>query len=160
MREKTKEALETTLVFFRDGKKILLSEKKRSIGSGLLNGFGGKVEVNETVLEAAIREAEEEVGLKPVQMQKKAVISFKRDIPILMHVFVATDWTGEIKESDEMQNPAWYSIGSLPYEKMIPTDKLWLECIFLPKTQTVIKFADDGEPSSPMNCTAIITNFM
>ena len=40
---------------------MLLGMKKRGFGTGKWNGFGGKVEVGETVADAAQRELEEEV---------------------------------------------------------------------------------------------------
>ena len=36
--------------------------KKRGFGEGKWNGFGGKVEVGETIVEAAAREVKEECG--------------------------------------------------------------------------------------------------
>lgn len=44
-----------TLVFVREAGKILLGLKKRGFGEGLWNGFGGKVEEGETVLQGAKR---------------------------------------------------------------------------------------------------------
>ena len=56
----------TTLVFPVIGKpieKILLGMKKRGMGQGKWNGFGGKLKVGETVVQCALRELEEESGL-------------------------------------------------------------------------------------------------
>ncbi len=44
-----------TLGFIRDGKKLLLGMKKRGFGAGKWNGFGGKVDPGETILDGAIR---------------------------------------------------------------------------------------------------------
>ena len=52
-----------TLVLLREGTKVLLGMKKRGFGVGKWNGFGGKVEAGETVVEAAAREVNEECGL-------------------------------------------------------------------------------------------------
>ena len=51
-----------TLVFLRDATRVLLGMKKRGFGVGKWNGFGGKVEPGETVVEAAAREVTEECG--------------------------------------------------------------------------------------------------
>ena len=68
-----------TLVFLREGSKVLLGMKKRGFGVGKWNGFGGKVsayrtesrrsslmllqvEAGETIVEAAAREVREECG--------------------------------------------------------------------------------------------------
>ena len=40
-----------TLVYIRDDEKILLGLKKRGFGTGKWNGFGGKVQAGETILE-------------------------------------------------------------------------------------------------------------
>ena len=40
-----------TLVYIRDEENILLGLKKRGFGTGKWNGFGGKVEPSETILQ-------------------------------------------------------------------------------------------------------------
>ena len=40
-----------TLVYIRDDENILLGLKKRGFGTGKWNGFGGKVQAGETILE-------------------------------------------------------------------------------------------------------------
>jgi hypothetical protein len=45
-----------TLVFVRQPGRVLLGMKKRGFGQGKWNGFGGKVEPNEEVTTAAVRE--------------------------------------------------------------------------------------------------------
>jgi 8-oxo-dGTP diphosphatase/2-hydroxy-dATP diphosphatase len=45
----------TTLVMVTNESNILLGLKKRGFGSGKWNGFGGKVEANESIEEAAKR---------------------------------------------------------------------------------------------------------
>ena len=52
-----------TLCLLRKHDKLLLGMKKQGFGSGKYNGFGGKVEMGETVEEAAKREVVEEVGI-------------------------------------------------------------------------------------------------
>ena len=52
-----------TLVLLREENRVLLGMKKRGFGVGKWNGFGGKLEPGETVVEAAARELEEESGL-------------------------------------------------------------------------------------------------
>jgi 8-oxo-dGTP pyrophosphatase MutT (NUDIX family) len=52
-----------TLLLLRSNGRILLGRKKRGFGAGKANGFGGKVEVGETIKEAAVREVQEESGV-------------------------------------------------------------------------------------------------
>lgn len=44
-----------TLVMIMKDNKLLLGMKKRGFGKGRWNGFGGKVQENETILDAAKR---------------------------------------------------------------------------------------------------------
>lgn len=44
-----------TLTIIREEKKLLLGYKKRGFGQNKINGFGGKVETNESIKTAAIR---------------------------------------------------------------------------------------------------------
>ena len=50
-----------TLMFIIQGDSVLLIRKKRGLGAGKINGPGGKVEGDETPLDCAIRETEEEL---------------------------------------------------------------------------------------------------
>ena len=60
----------TTLVLIVEESRALLGMKKRGFGVGKWNGFGGKVEPNETVNDAAIREIQEEAGITPLDMKQ------------------------------------------------------------------------------------------
>jgi 8-oxo-dGTP pyrophosphatase MutT (NUDIX family) len=53
-----------TLIRVQEEDRILLAMKKRGFGAGKYNGFGGKVELRETLLEAALREFEEVWGFR------------------------------------------------------------------------------------------------
>ena len=44
-----------SLVLIRESARVLLGMKKRGFGQGRWNGFGGKVEKGETILQGAIR---------------------------------------------------------------------------------------------------------
>ncbi|NPA38617.1 MAG: DUF357 domain-containing protein [Candidatus Nanohaloarchaeota archaeon] len=115
------------LVFIKDKDKVLLINKKRGLGAGKVNVPGGKVHVNETPEEAAVREVEEEVGLKIKKIEKKGMILFinNNTESIITHIFTAQDYEGEPKESDEAE-PFWKDISDLPYEKMWDADKYWV----------------------------------
>jgi 8-oxo-dGTP pyrophosphatase MutT (NUDIX family) len=104
--------------------------KKRGFGEGLWNGVGGKVEVSESIEQAMIRETQEEIGVTPTIYEKVADIRFDeyfKGEPTLMHVHVytATEWTGEPTESEEMA-PKWFSTDDVPYENMWSDDPFWL----------------------------------
>ena len=123
--------LHTTLVLLKQNNKILLGLKKRGFGKGRLNGAGGKLEKGETIEECAIRETQEEIGVKVTKMEHVADIVFQdlyyRGVPErnMMHVFMATKWEGEPIESDEIK-PEWFDIEKMPYDKMWIDDEKWM----------------------------------
>lgn len=120
----------TTLLLVIKDEQILLAQKKRSFGEGKFNGVGGKVEVGETIEEAMIRETKEEIGIVPIDYTQRATIYFDEyvkgeQMQVVMNLFVAKDFEGQLQESDEMR-PEWFALDNIPFEKMFPDDKLWL----------------------------------
>ncbi|KAL3876432.1 hypothetical protein ACJMK2_034281 [Sinanodonta woodiana] len=116
-----------TLVFVRESTRILLGLKKRGFGMGRWNGFGGKVESGETIVQAAYRELKEESGLEAKNLQEVGLLKFEfvGDPQILeVHVFTSSEYEGQPTESSEMK-PQWYDIDSIPFDKMWPDDKWW-----------------------------------
>lgn len=129
---------QTTLcLLIREGE-ILLAMKKRGFGAGRWNGTGGKfdAEKDKTILDAAIRETKEEIGVDigkslPAGRQAEKVGLFHFSFPHKpewdqdVTLFVAKEWIGEPTESEEMM-PKWFSVSEIPYDLMWPDDKHWL----------------------------------
>ena len=108
--------------------KILLGYKKRGMGAGLWNGFGGKVEDGEDVVSAVNRELEEEAGIKAINLKLCGKIYFtfgNENIITEGVVYKSHSYTGIIKETEEMK-PCWFNIDEIPYDKMWSDDILWL----------------------------------
>jgi 8-oxo-dGTP diphosphatase/2-hydroxy-dATP diphosphatase len=125
----------TTLVFVRRGDEILLGMKKRGFGEGRWDGFGGKVEPGETLLEAAKRELLEESGLVASKLHEVAQTYFDYEtIPDKIHntVYLCDDFSGEPIETDEMR-PRWFNINELPYDQMWTDEKFWVPSLFVGK---------------------------
>ncbi len=125
--------LETTLLLLIKDNEILLAKKKRGFGEGKYNGVGGKLEEGETPEEAMIRETEEEIMITPTKYEKMGVIEFLEYVKgeranVKFHLYVATEWIGIPKESEEMI-PKWFSLDNLPYNEMFPDDIYWLPYI-------------------------------
>lgn len=119
-----------SLLFLRQGGEVLLAMKKRGFGEGRWNGVGGKVEQGESIESAMVRESQEEIGVTPKNYEKVADIRFDeffKGEPTIMHVhvFTATEWTGEPTESDEMA-PKWVKEADIPYDQMWADDPYWL----------------------------------
>lgn len=124
----------TLAIIVREGK-VLLAEKKKGaeIGSGTLNGPGGKIEMingrPETPEECVVRETKEEMGIDLDQnkLEKLGVITFfannQPDFQVV--VFRTQDFSGEPRETDAMFLPQWYAIEALPLERMLESDREW-----------------------------------
>ncbi len=99
------------------------------------NGFGGKLQPEETVEQAAIRELKEEVNITPLKMERIGNLNFKFNNTgeeMEVTVFSITDFDGIPAESEEMR-PVWFNKSEVPYEKMWADDKYWLPLLFAGK---------------------------
>ncbi len=119
-----------TLVFVVKDRSILLIRKKRGLGAGKINAPGGRLEPGETPLEAAIRETREEVCITPLDLSYAGVnlFQFVDGYSIHVHVFKASDFEGDPKETDEA-TPLWASVDEIPYEEMWEDDRLWIPLV-------------------------------
>ncbi|MDH3733454.1 MAG: 8-oxo-dGTP diphosphatase [Gemmatimonadota bacterium] len=127
--------LHATLLFVvRDGR-ILLIDKKRGLGAGKLNGAGGKLDPGETPHEAAVREFEEELGVRPIdpiQLGRLAFAVTEGD-SIMIHVFRSDDVRGIPIETDEAA-PVWAPVDDIPYDRMWADDRYWLPLVIERRT--------------------------
>jgi mutator protein MutT len=129
----TKNTKTLTLLFLRENNHILLAMKKRGFGEGKWNGVGGKVEAEETIEAAMIRETQEEIGITPTSYEKVGNIRFDEFLDgestiMHAHVFLSTAWEGEPSESEEMK-PKWFAVDEIPYDDMWPDDVYWLPLV-------------------------------
>ena len=125
---------DTSLVYpVRKDGRILLGHKRRGMGAGKWNGFGGKREDGETMRECAARELFEESGLIADPKAFKAGI-----------VYFIYAWTGTVHLSDEME-PKWFLPEEIPFGEMWMADRVWLPMILKGnKIRGTIYFEKDG----------------
>lgn len=143
---------DTSLVYpVREDGKILLGRKRRGMGYGKWNGFGGKIEEGETMRECAARELFEECGLivPPSSFEMAGDLYFHQPSdPRWSHagiVYFAKGWQGMPHLSDEME-PRWFDPSEFPYDEMWMADKVWLPLLLSgKKIRGIIYFAEDGE---------------
>lgn len=119
--------IRATLCFIRRGDDVLLIRKKRGFGAGKINGPGGKIEPGEETRDAAIRETLEEVGIRPLDPEKRGELFFQFADGLRLHcsVFLALGFEGEPVETDEA-TPFWSPIKSIAYDEMWEDDRFWL----------------------------------
>lgn len=115
-----------------DEKELLLAMKKRGFGQGRWNGVGGKLapeKGDKNIVDAALRETEEEIGVKIKDFEKVGLIKFlfssEQEEDWEMHIFLAKVWEGEPTDSEEMA-PKWFKLNEIPFDEMWPDDKFWL----------------------------------
>jgi len=133
---KKKVMRDVTLVLPVRAGKVLLGMKKRGFGVGKINGFGGKLGEGESIVEAAVRELEEEIGIRTrvEDLNKVGELAFSfphakdEDWDQKVHVFTVKDWEGEPRESEEMSCD-WYYVDELPVNNMWDADKDWMPMV-------------------------------
>ncbi len=122
--------------------------KKRGFGMGKWNGFGGKVEKEESIEDATKRELFEEAGITVNDMEKMGVLDFSWQSQVPpgtweVNIFKATDFSGQPQETEEMK-PQWFGVDEIPFEKMWPDDKYWFP-LFLENKKFEGKFMFDDK---------------
>ncbi len=106
-----------------DGKKyVCLPEKKRGLGVGKINGYGGKLLEGETFEECVLRETKEESTVDVLSFFYHGEMLVDEPARLnICHVFSSNNWAGEPVETEEML-PNWFLVNEIPYERMWETD--------------------------------------
>ena len=107
---------------------------------GKYNGIGGKLDANETIEQAMIRETQEEINVTPIDYKQVGLIHFDvwykgERVNLNLNIFNCSDYIGTVSETEEMK-PVWFKKQELPYEKMIEDDLLWLPLVLDGKNVT------------------------
>lgn len=107
-------------------------KRENDYHEGKWNGLGGKFEQGESPEECAIREIEEECGLKVKSIKMKGFITFpmfdgKDDWYVFL--FTADEFTGELIDSNE-GNLAWIKNNALIDLNLWDGDKIFIPWLF------------------------------
>ena len=144
----------TLLFIFHDGK-VLLIRKKRGLGAGKINGPGGKIDPGETPLQCALRETEEELGVRGGNAEEFGLLRFQfaDGLGLLCHVFRADSFTGTPIETDEAI-PLWTPADAIPYDEMWADDRRWFHHLAA-RRKFVGNFEFDGD--TMLSCEVIVS---
>lgn len=123
------------IIFRKDDKVAFVLRENTGWMDGYYDLPAGKVEKGESFIEAAIREAKEEVGidLKPENLSHVLTLHrFNRDEDMswVDIVFEAHDWAGELynAESGKHSELAWLDLNNLP-QNIPPNGRVRLDQI-------------------------------
>ena len=118
------------LFFLRDKQILLLRRFNTGYEDGNYSVVAGHVDAGETVSQAVIREAKEEVGvtIKPADIQIVHVMNRKSEDERIDFFVTVSQWMGEIvnNEPHKCDHLAWVPVDTLPYN-VIPYVRFALE---------------------------------
>lgn len=106
-----------TLVYvLRDGQ-VLMLYRRKAPNLGLWIAPGGKVEAAESPFECARRELCEETGLVAQDLIFRGLVAEtapRGDWQWLHHLFVTTDFTGELRSDEREGDLRWWPVAEVP----------------------------------------------
>jgi mutator protein MutT len=114
------------VIFRRDDKILLMRRANTGYEDGKYSLPSGHIEAGEFPDAAAIREAQEEVGVKIQDLRFKQVLY--SDDNYVCFFFETTKWDGEIRncEEDKCDDLNWFDLNNLP-KNIAPEVKTGLE---------------------------------
>jgi ADP-ribose pyrophosphatase YjhB (NUDIX family) len=119
------------LFFFSDDRVLLLRRFNTGWEDGKYSIPAGHVEAGESVTQAAVREADEEIGVRltPEMLEVVHVMHRRSDDARVDFFFLVREWAGDIsnREPHRCDDLAWYPLDALP-EATIPYVRRALEC--------------------------------
>lgn len=139
----------TTLCYIeKDGKYLMLHRVKKEVDENKDKwiGVGGKFEPGETPEECLLREVKEETGLTLKTYQFRGIVTFLSDEwgTEYMHLFTATEYSGEMKECDEGEL-VWVDKSEIESLKLWEGDKIFFRLMEESKDFFTLQLRYEGE---------------
>lgn len=124
------------------------------------NGVGGKFEPKDEndPDRCCKREVYEETGLTAITLIRLGTILFTGMFPgkeLLVHIYICTEFTGELKENRDAGELRWIPISDLPYVPMLEGDWHFIPWV-LANRRFVARFVLDGR--AYVSHTVVFTN--
>ena len=121
----------STACYLKKDDKILMIKFNKKWGQ-VYAPPGGKIELGETPLECILREYYEETGLKLKNVKLQGISCWKDSKEGIIFIYVAYDFEGELKESEEGRLE-WIPFDSLPSINKFDQNKKFTSCLFKDK---------------------------
>ena len=135
----------------KQGEFLLASRPSDKGWAGWWEFPGGKLETDELPADALSRELQEELAIKPTQLQPWLQRRF--DYPqthdaaaktVLLHFFFVTEWQGYI-EAKEGQTLSWQTPGDVTVSPILPANVPILKALALPDIYAISHIEEMGE---------------
>ena len=124
----------TTLCYIEYCGKYLMLHRTKKIGDENADkwvGIGGKLEDGESPFDCVRRELLEEVGVAPVGLRYRGLVTFVSDIygTEYMHLFTANGYEGEINYDCDEGEPEWVDKSEVSSLPIWEGDKIFFELL-------------------------------
>ena len=119
------------VIIFNNKDEILLLKRSQKVDShrGLWGFPGGKIEEDETSVEAAIREVKEETDLDIYAKELSYVFTMRKDNEKDIVFYLTNKFSGEVSIDWESEDFSWTKISSLESMEMVPAPKIIFDMI-------------------------------
>ena len=134
-----------------DGSFLMASRPAGKGWAGWWEFPGGKIEVNETPIQALTRELQEELGITPTQMQvwirRYYNYPATHDCPaksVVLHFYFVTKWQG-VLTALEGQQLSWQNTANITVSPVLPANVPIMQALALPFIYAMSNMAEMGE---------------
>ncbi|RKN86577.1 NUDIX hydrolase [Paenibacillus ginsengarvi] len=104
-----------TLLFIRQGSKLLMLNRDKAPAKGLWNGVGGKLEAGEAPLEGVLREAFEETEIRLAAASFKGIVWWESHGAPAVGMYL---FTAELPEDEHYETPRRTEEGLLEWKEI------------------------------------------
>ncbi len=121
----------STLIYCLENDRVLLMRRNKEPNLGLWVAPGGKVEAGESPYDCAVRELQEETGLKAFNLRFRGLVtevSPQPDWQWMLFLYVTTDFSGDLVGDQREGEFRWWSLGETEGLSLPQSDR-----VFFPK---------------------------
>jgi 8-oxo-dGTP diphosphatase len=127
------------IVLDKDKKQVLLGRRLNAYRSGLYGMPGGRLDLEESLVDCVKRELLEETGMKAKSVEYVGVVrELQGDYNFIHIVYLCTDYSGkpQLVEPNKSEEWKWFKLDNLP-KKILPGHKAAIDIYLNPNKPTV-----------------------